>query len=97
MPNTFEFSIQTSEGLFAEYVVEELILPTITGKLGILPNHAPLLTVVEVGLIRFRCEGSWITISVKEGFAYIESSKEKRCNSVSVLCTGAEGESLEKS
>ena len=32
--------------------VEEIILPSSTGQLGILTNHAPLLTALDVGVMR---------------------------------------------
>ncbi|MEN9520032.1 MAG: synthase subuint epsilon, partial [Cyanobacteriota bacterium] len=34
--------------------VEEAILPSTTGQLGILSGHAPLLTALEVGVLRVR-------------------------------------------
>jgi F-type H+-transporting ATPase subunit epsilon len=33
---------------------EEVILPSTTGQLGILAGHAPLLTALDVGVMRVR-------------------------------------------
>ena len=35
---------------------EEVILPSTTGQLGILGGHAPLLTALDVGVMRVRAE-----------------------------------------
>ena len=33
---------------------EELILPSSTGQLGILTDHAPLLTALDIGVMRLK-------------------------------------------
>jgi len=63
---------------------EELILPSSTGQLGILTDHAPLLTALDIGVMRLKTEGNWISIVLLEGFAEVESNK------VTILCNGAE-------
>ena len=64
--------------------VEELILPSSTGQLGILPDHAPLLTAIDIGVMRLKTEGSWNSLVLFEGFAEVEANK------VTILCNGAE-------
>jgi F-type H+-transporting ATPase subunit epsilon len=69
---------------------EELVLPSSTGKLGILMDHAPLLTSLEIGVMRLKTETDWVSIFLMEGFAEIENNK------VTVLCNGAEeGKSID--
>ena len=63
---------------------EELILPSSTGKLGILTDHAPLLTALDIGVMRLKTGTEWTSIVLMEGFAEIEDNK------VTVLCNGAE-------
>ena len=63
---------------------EELILPSSTGQLGILKEHAPLLTALDIGVVRLRTTESWISIVLMEGFAEVENNK------VTILCNGAE-------
>jgi F-type H+-transporting ATPase subunit epsilon len=41
---------------------EEVILPSTTGQLGILGGHAPLLTALDVGVMRVRAEKEWVPI-----------------------------------
>ena len=64
--------------------VEEIILPSSTGQLGILTGHAPLLTALEVGVMRIRPSKKWQLIAVMGGFAEVEN------NDVKVLVNAAE-------
>jgi len=41
---------------------EEVILPSSTGQLGILTGHIPLLTALDIGVMRVRIEKDWIPI-----------------------------------
>mgnify|MGYP005852887795 CR=1 FL=1 len=63
---------------------EEVILPSTTGQLGILTNHAPLLTALDVGVMRLRANQDWLAIALLGGFAEVEN------NTVTVLVNGAE-------
>ena len=54
---------------------DELILPSSTGQLGILTNHAPLLTALDIGVMRLKTSGKWISIVLLEGFAEVEKNK----------------------
>ena len=35
---------------------DEIILPTSTGQLGVLKDHAPLLTALDIGVMRVKAE-----------------------------------------
>jgi F-type H+-transporting ATPase subunit epsilon len=63
---------------------EEIILPSSTGQLGILTDHAPLLTALDIGVMRLKTGTAWTSIVLMEGFAEVENNK------VTVLCNGAE-------
>jgi F-type H+-transporting ATPase subunit epsilon len=63
---------------------EELILPSSTGQLGILTDHAPLLTALDIGVMRLKAETGWTSIVLMEGFAEVEANK------VTILSNGAE-------
>lgn len=63
---------------------EEVILPSTTGQLGILSGHAPLLTALDVGVLRVRADKEWVAIALMGGFAEVES------NEVTILVNGAE-------
>ena len=54
---------------------QEIILPSTTGQLGILGGHAPLLTALDIGVMRVRHRNDWIPIALMGGFAEIESDE----------------------
>jgi F-type H+-transporting ATPase subunit epsilon len=63
---------------------DELILPSLTGKIGILTDHAPLITALDIGVMRFKCGSNWKSSVVLGGVAVIEY------NEVTILSTAAE-------
>jgi F-type H+-transporting ATPase subunit epsilon len=63
---------------------EEVILPSSTGQLGILKGHAPLLTALDIGVMRVRVDKDWIPIVLMGGFAEVENDE------LTILVNGAE-------
>ncbi|WP_320663844.1 ATP synthase F1 subunit epsilon [Prochlorococcus sp. MIT 1223] len=63
---------------------EEIILPSTTGLLGILPGHISMVTAIDTGVLRVLNKGKWDSIALMGGFAEVES------NEVTVLVNGAE-------
>jgi F-type H+-transporting ATPase subunit epsilon len=55
--------------------VQEVILSTNSGRIGILPNHAPLLTALDIGIIKIRLNGQWSTMALMGGFAMIDNNQ----------------------
>ncbi len=71
--------------------VEEIVLPSTTGQLGILSGHAPLITALDIGVMRVRPSKDWKAIALMGGFAEVEN------NEIKVLVNGAElGEKIDK-
>ena len=50
---------------------EEAQIPALSGYLGILPGHAPLITELAVGAITYKASGATHTLSVAWGFAEV--------------------------
>jgi len=70
---------------------EEVVLPSTTGQLGILAGHAPLLTALDIGVMRVRADKTWYPIALMGGFAEVEQ------NEVIILVNGAErGETIDR-
>nr|YP_009541857.1 ATP synthase CF1 epsilon subunit [Neogoniolithon spectabile]AYR06066.1 ATP synthase CF1 epsilon subunit [Neogoniolithon spectabile] len=63
---------------------EEVVLPSSTGQLGILKGHIPLLTALDIGVMRVRINKDWIPIVLLGGFAEVENDK------ITILVNGAE-------
>ncbi|KAL2224027.1 UNVERIFIED_CONTAM: ATP synthase subunit beta, chloroplastic [Sesamum indicum] len=70
----------------AFYLVEvkEIILSTNSGQIGVLPNHAPIATAVDIGILRIRLTDQWVTMALMGGFARIGN------NEITVLVNDAE-------
>ncbi|MBD2428062.1 ATP synthase F1 subunit epsilon [Phormidium sp. FACHB-1136] len=69
---------------------EEVILPSTTGQLGILAGHAPLMTALDIGVMRVRSDKTWVPIALMGGFAEVDT------NEVTILVNGAErGENID--
>src|SRR3990172_2305153 len=85
MAKSFKFLIATPTGIVAEDESESLVLPGIAGYLGILANHAPLMTQVDIGTIKYRdTSGYDHHLAVTDGF--LEVSK----NIVTIIADAAE-------
>ena len=71
MANTFQLEIVTPTKLLVKEAAEEAQIPGLSGYLGILPGHAPLLTELAVGVITYKVSGTTNTLSVAWGFAEV--------------------------
>jgi len=74
----------TPDKVVWDAMVEELVLPSSTGQIGILTDHAPLLTALDIGVMKLKSEKGWTSLVIMEGFAEVEENK------VTILCNGAE-------
>ncbi|MFQ6538379.1 MULTISPECIES: ATP synthase F1 subunit epsilon [Aphanothece] len=54
---------------------EEVILPSTTGQMGILPGHVTMLAALDTGVMRLREGNSWSTIALLGGFAEVEADE----------------------
>ena len=84
MPNTFQLEIVTPSRLLVKDAAEEAQIPGVTGYLGILPGHAPLITELGVGEITYKASGAIHTLSVAWGFMEVLPDK------VTILAEAAE-------
>ena len=78
--------IVTAERIVYSEDVDILVAPGIDGELGILPRHAPLLTVLKPGEIRVVKDGEDSLMAVSGGFL------EMLGNKVTILADTAERE-----
>ena len=76
--------IITPEKVFLSSETEQVVLPSITGGLGVLAGHAPMVTILEAGVLRYKNNGSWTPAVLYGGFAEVEN------NQVTILVNGAE-------
>ena len=81
---TLQVNIMTPDRIFWTEEAEELILPTNSGQMGVLQNHAPLITALEIGVMLIRTKKEWTSIALMGGFALVNQNK------VTVLVNEAE-------
>jgi F-type H+-transporting ATPase subunit epsilon len=56
--------------------VSELILPTVTGQMGVLSGHLPTIVALDMGILKLRetLTSNWTPILILNGFAQIENN-----------------------
>ncbi len=84
MADTFQLEIVTPARLLVKDAAEEAQIPALSGYLGILPGHAPLITELAVGVITYKASGTTHSLSVAWGFAEVLPDK------VTILAEAAE-------
>jgi F-type H+-transporting ATPase subunit epsilon len=52
--------------------VDIVILPGVAGEMGILPHHAPVLTILKYGVIKIRKQGKEELFAVAGGMAEVQ-------------------------
>ncbi len=81
---SLQISILTPERPFWNGQAEEIILPTETGEMGVLKNHAPIITGLDVGAMLIRTKDEWNSYAIMGGFALVKQ------NQVTILANEAE-------
>ena len=70
----FTLTLVTPEKkLVAGQEIEELFVPAYRGELNILPGHAPLLTTLGIGVLKYRLKGETQLhyVAVSEGYVQV--------------------------
>ena len=55
--------------------VTSVVVPGISGDLGILPHHAALLTVLKEGKLHYKTDNENFDIQIKSGFIEVLNNK----------------------
>ena len=83
MPLTLEI-VTAERQVLAEDDVDMVIAPAVDGEVGILPHHAPLITVLQIGELRVKKGQDEQSIVIAGGFMEVLNNK------VTVLADAAE-------
>lgn len=81
---SLQISILTPQRPFWNGQAEEIILTTESGDMGVLKNHASLITGLDVGAMLIRTKDEWNSYAIIGGFALIKD------NQVTILANEAE-------
>lgn len=79
------FEITTQERTVYQAEVDEVILPTKTGQIAVLPNHIPLVSVLAAGELIIKKGTETIPVAISGGFVEVQPN-----NKVVVLASTAE-------
>jgi len=84
MAGTFNLNVVAPDGQVLNKDIEFLVVPGENGELGILPNHAPLIAGLVIGVIRYTEKGKVNKIAIGGGFMEVVANK------VTILANTAE-------
>ncbi len=72
MPKTFSLNFVTPEKqLLRALPVESVILPALSGEMGVLAGHTPMVVQLGFGSLRYKADGKEEEFAVLGGFAEI--------------------------
>lgn len=78
MADTLTLQVVTPERtLISGLEVKALVAPGSKGSLGILPNHAPLLSSLDIGVVKFKPAGSeqYEKMAISGGFLEVSENR----------------------
>ncbi len=84
MDKTLILDIVTPERSLLTEEIQSLVVPATEGYMGILPNHAPIISGLKPGVIRYRQDGKKNFLSLSGGFMEISHNK------ITILADAAE-------
>lgn len=74
--SSLRLELVTPAGLVFEGDVEMVVVPAVTGELGILTRHAPMVVQLAIGRLRaLTADGTWLVFAVAEGFVKVQFNK----------------------
>jgi F-type H+-transporting ATPase subunit epsilon len=67
--------VLTPDRVICSTTADEVILPGLTGQIGILDGHAALITALDTGLLRIKALKKWTPIVLCGGLAEVEENQ----------------------
>jgi F-type H+-transporting ATPase subunit epsilon len=72
---TVKIRVITPDRIVCSTKAEEIILPGITGQIGILDGHAALITALDIGVLRIKTDQKWTPMILFGGFAEVNKNR----------------------
>ncbi|HXV95730.1 MAG TPA: ATP synthase F1 subunit epsilon [Gaiellaceae bacterium] len=72
---TFDLSLVTPEGAAYEGEAEMLIVPGVSGEIGVLARHAPLVAMLKAGEIRVKADNEWQSFAAGPGYFKVQQDR----------------------
>ncbi|MBQ9359117.1 MAG: ATP synthase F1 subunit epsilon [Abditibacteriota bacterium] len=74
--STISLEIVSPERLIlSDNRVSSVVLPGMSGSMGILPHHAPLITSLKAGVLEWTIEGEKSSLAIEGGFAEVVDNR----------------------
>ncbi len=67
--------VVTADRVICSTTADEVVLPGLTGQVGILDGHAALITALDTGLLRIKLDNKWTPIILCGGLAEIDDNR----------------------
>jgi len=67
--------VLTPDRIICTSAADEVVLPGLTGQVGVLNGHATLITALDTGLLRIKLENKWTPIILCGGLAEIDENR----------------------
>jgi F-type H+-transporting ATPase subunit epsilon len=71
MPGTFQLEVATPERLLLREQVSEAQIPALNGYIGVLPEHAPLISKLGTGELSYQTGGRRLSLVVSGGYVEV--------------------------
>jgi len=70
-----QLDVVTPEKLVYSKKIDKLEGPAIDGLIGIWPKHAPLVTAMQIGVVKVEIDGEETQIAISEGFMEVQPDR----------------------
>lgn len=67
--------VLTPDRVICSTAANEVVLPGLTGQVGVLDGHAALITALDTGLLRIKLDEKWTPIILCGGLAEIDQNR----------------------
>ena len=67
--------VLTPDRIICTSAADEVVLPGLTGQVGVLDGHAALITALDTGLLRIKLNDKWTPIILCGGLAEIDQNR----------------------
>ncbi|WP_129599359.1 ATP synthase F1 subunit epsilon [Anaerophilus nitritogenes] len=75
MASTFELEIVTPDKQFFKGLVEQIVVRTTQGDMGVLKNHIPTVSPLQIGVLRIKQNGQYKEATCAGGLIQVKKDK----------------------
>ena len=98
-----KLEIVTPEKKVLDESVDSVTVPTATGEIGVLPNHAPLISALKPGILTYTAKGTTDKLVISGGFVEVSTDQvsiltdiAERSDEIDAVSARAEKDAAEK-